>query len=80
MIHEDDFIPQEGIYVRDGGGLFRIVGYCERPSLTMVNLVTGERISFATRSPADGEFQRVDGLKYDLESEQVKAADEEVTR
>lgn len=65
MIHEDDFTTFKGIYVHDRGGLFRIVGYCERPSLTMVNLVTGERISFATRSPIDGEFQRVDGLKYD---------------
>ena len=77
MINEDDFILQEGIYVRDGGGLFRVIGYCERPSLTMVNLVTGERISFATRSPINGEFQRVDGLKYDHKSQQVKHRPEE---
>jgi len=72
MIHEDDFILQEGIYVRDGGGLFRVIGYCEMPSVTMVNVVTGKRIYFAIQSPAGREFQRVDGLKYSHENGQIK--------
>ena len=65
MIHKDDFTKQEGVYVRDGGGLFRVLDYCESPSVTMVDVATGERVSFGIHGLINHKFQRVEGLKYD---------------
>ena len=65
MIHKEDMTKQEGLYVRDGGGLFRVLGYCESPSLTMVDVATGERVNFGIHGLINHEFQRVVGLKYD---------------
>ena len=65
MVDQDDYTKQEGIYAHSGGGLYRVLSYCQQPTLTMENVKTGQRIHFGIGGLINDEFTRVDGIKFD---------------
>lgn len=64
MIPSEDLLNQELEYIKRGeadGGHWTIQAYFPGPSLIMVNLTTGERVSFGSDSVMSDEFDPVEG-------------------
>lgn len=57
MIDPHDLTQQKQVYSRNGTGRWAVLGYCPNPSVTMVNLETGERIHFGLSGSMNSEFE-----------------------
>jgi hypothetical protein len=73
MIDSNDYIKQTGVYIKDGH-LWRIVGFCQSPSVTMerIGTITEIRESFGIDGFTNSTFSKVEGLIYDHENQMVK--------
>ena len=58
MIDPHDLTQQKQVYSRNGTGRWAVLGYCPAPSVTMVNLETGERLHFGLAVMALATHQR----------------------
>jgi len=57
VIEPHDITQQKQVYSRNGTGRWAVLGYCPTPSVTMVNLETGERLHFGLAGSMNGEFE-----------------------
>lgn len=71
MIPSQDFHEQKRIYTYLGKGDWRIVGYCDQPSITMENILNHSRQTFGTGGATMEAFEPVAGLEWDHEHQQV---------
>lgn len=63
MIEQADLTEQERLYIRDRGGLWRIVGYYSGPSVVTQDIVTGERETFGLGGATEKTYQSILGIK-----------------
>ena len=71
MIDSEDFIRQEGIYIKDGK-LWKVLSYCPEPSIEMVCMASGERRSFGVSGITNNSFERLNELKYNHKTCEVE--------
>ena len=72
MINSTDYHEQTGIYLYQGK-LYRVLGYCLSPSLTMVEIDKPKsRISFGIEGLTNKEFILLKGIKYNPETGSVE--------
>lgn len=79
MIDQHDLTQQKQVYSRNGTGRWAVLGYCPSPSVTMVNLQTGERLHFGLAGSMSSEFEPRHGELCGSEERRVAAANAELT-
>jgi hypothetical protein len=68
MIPTEDYTGQKKVYTKNKEGRWKIVAYCASPSLTMINLDTGERANFGIGGLIAEAFEPVrDATEDDME-------------
>lgn len=63
MIPAEDHLEQKRIYSKDGYGLWRVIAYCEEPTITMENVLTKQRENFGVNGHTARSFSPIKGLK-----------------
>lgn len=63
MIPSDDHIEQRHIYTKDGRDLWRIIAFCDQPTVTMQNIITGERECFGIGGITATKFEPIGGIR-----------------
>lgn len=61
-IPPEDYREQRRLYSRKGRGIWKIIGYCETPSITMQNVVTGEKENFGIHGAMAYDFKPIGAL------------------
>ena len=71
MIDSKDYIKQKGIYLKDGK-LWRVLSYCSEPSIEMLCMVSGERMSFGIGGLCNSYFTKINELTFNHETCKVE--------
>lgn len=73
MIDPNDYTKQTGVYLK-GGRLWRIIAYCQSPSITMeqIGTIAEVRESFGIDGCNNATFLKVKGLTYDHKHGTIK--------
>lgn len=66
MINTDDLTAQKQVYTYGGQGRWAVLGYFGCPTVTMVNLGSGERLTFGLAGHLNTEFEPIPGETCDL--------------
>lgn len=62
MIPSEDYTQQKLIYSQSRQGLWRIIGYCAEPTITMENMITGQRECFGLSGLTAATFEPIPNL------------------
>lgn len=63
MIPNEDHLEQKRVYAKDGKGLWRVIAYCNEPTITMQNILTNQRESFGISGLTARSFSSIPGIK-----------------
>lgn len=62
MIPSQDYKTQSKLYSRHGCGFWKIIAYCESPTVTMENMLSGQRETFGINGLAADSFEPIGEL------------------
>lgn len=63
MIPNEDHLKQKRVYAKDGKGLWRVIAYCDEPTIRMKNIVTNQEESFGISGLTARRFSPIPGIK-----------------
>jgi len=66
MIKPQDCKEQRRVYTRNKSGFWKVVAYCEEPTVTMENMLTGQRETFGISGTANVSYEEIGELPKDF--------------
>jgi hypothetical protein len=67
MIPASDHLEQRSVYSRNKSGFWKIVAFCEEPTVTMENMATGQRETFGISGAAADAYIEIGQLPLDFQ-------------
>ena len=65
MVPHEDYLTQKQLYTMHGRGIWRVIGYCDEPSLTLENIITHDRETFGVSGKTNEAFEMITNLYFD---------------
>lgn len=67
MIPAEDYKTHRNLYTRCGQGFWKIIAYCDEPTVTMQNMLTGQRETFGISGSAANDYKEIGKLPEDFD-------------